>query len=118
MDDNNKTSRLTQYLDFVKLYTEVHKENNTSKRDANLLWKEKIQREFTEELSIGDYMEQLALLTMKKKLLSRVNDDEGVEFMCAGADKSVRVAGTFNNWEPHPSPLTTIVMETIGSSHS
>ena len=70
MDGNdNKKSRLTQYLDFVKLYTEVHKEN-TSKRDANLLWKEKIQKEFTEELSMGDYMEQLAILTMKKKLLS------------------------------------------------
>ena len=100
MDENdNKKSRLTQYLDFVKLYTEVHKEN-TSKRDANLLWKENIQKEFTEELSMGDYMEQLAILTMKKKLLSRMNDDEGVEFMCAGAEKSVRVAGTFNNWEP------------------
>merc|ERR1719315_681069 len=49
---------------------------------------------------MGDYMEQLALLTMKKKLQTPINDDESVEFLCAGAEKSVRVAGTFNNWEP------------------
>ena len=99
MEDNKQ--RLTQYLDFVKLYTEVHKEN-TSKRDANVLWKEKIQKASTEQLSMSDYMEQLALLTVKKRLqnMKSENDDEGVEFTCAGAEKSVRVAGTFNNWEP------------------
>ena len=102
MMEDDKQSRLTQYLDFVKLYTEVHKEN-TSKRDANLLWKEKIQNETSEKLSMGDYMEQLALLKTKKNLQNMKNknqDDSGVEFTCAGAEKSVKVAGAFNNWEP------------------
>jgi len=102
MIEDDKQSRLTQYLDFVKLYTEVHKVN-TSKRDANLLWKEKIQKETSEKLSMGDYMEQLALLKTKKNLQNLRNknqDDSGVEFTCAGAEKSVKVAGTFNNWEP------------------
>eukprot|EP00092_Neocalanus_flemingeri_P014959 GFUD01016155.1.p1 GENE.GFUD01016155.1~~GFUD01016155.1.p1 ORF type:complete len:197 (-),score=65.88 GFUD01016155.1:66-656(-) len=98
----DKQSRLTQYLDFVKLYTEVHKEI-TSKRDANLLWKEKIQKETAENLSVSDYLEQLALLKTKKNLqiLKMKNqDDSGVEFTCAGAEKSVKVAGTFNDWKP------------------
>ena len=102
MMEDDKQSRLTQYLDFVKLYTEVHKEN-TSKRDANLLWKKKIQNETSEKLSMGDYMEQLALLKTKKNLQNMKNknqDDSGVEFTCAGAEKSVKVAGAFNNWEP------------------
>ena len=102
MMEDDKQARLTQYLDFVKLYTEVHKEN-TSKRDANLLWKEKIQTETSEKLSMGDYMEQLALLKTKKNLQNVKNknqDDSGVEFTCAGAEKSVKVAGAFNNWEP------------------
>ena len=98
--EDDKQSRLTQYLDFVKLYTEVHKEN-TSKRDANLLWKEKIQKESSEQLSMSDYMEQLALLKSRKTQQNLKNeDDEGVEFTCAGAERSVKVAGTFNNWEP------------------
>ena len=102
MMEDDKQFKLTQYLDFVKLYTEVHKEN-TSKRDANLLWKEKIQKESTENLSMSDYMEQLALLKTKKNLQNlkmKNQDDEGVEFTCAGAEKSVRVAGTFNSWKP------------------
>jgi len=99
----DKQFRLTQYMDFVKLYTEVHK-GMTAKKDANLLWKEKIQQENTENLSMGDYMEQLALLKTKKNLqnmkMKSQDDSSGVEFTCAGADKSVKVAGTFNNWVP------------------
>ena len=99
----DQQSRLTQYLDFVKLYTEVHKEN-TSKRDANVLWKEKIQVESAGNLSMSDYMEQLALLKSKKNLqnlkMKNQDDDSGVEFTCAGAEKSVKVAGTFNDWKP------------------
>jgi len=98
----DKQFRLTQYMDFVKLYTEVHK-GMTAKKDANLVWKEKIQKENTENLSMGDYMEQLALLKTKKNLQNLKIEsqyDSGVEFTCAGADKSVKVAGTFNNWIP------------------
>ena len=98
----DKQFRLTQYLDFVKLYAEVHKEM-TAKKDANLLWKEKIQKENTDNLSMGDYMEQLALLKTKKNLQNmkmKNQEDSGVEFSCAGADKSVKVAGAFNNWVP------------------
>ena len=32
--------------------------------------------------------------------MSFENDDSGVEFTCAGAEKSVQVAGTFNDWIP------------------
>ena len=69
MDDEGKKARLTQYLDFVKLYTEVHNQannNNNAKQEANLIWKEKIQKESSDQLSKPDYLEQLALLRAKK----------------------------------------------------
>ena len=66
-DKDSKQSRLTQYLDFVKLYTEVHKEIN-AKKDANIIWKEKIQKETNDQLSMSDYLEQLAILRTKKNI--------------------------------------------------
>ena len=100
--ENDKPKRLTQYLDFVKLYEEVHKESS-AKKEANKLWKEKIMQEGNENLSTIDYMEQLAVLKTKKRLqevMEKNLDDSGVEFTCSGAEKSVKIAGTFNNWVP------------------
>ena len=118
MDDEVKRARLTQYLDFVKLYTEVHEESNkNAKKEANLIWKEKIQRESQEALSTADYLEQLALLKARKNakaLRDQFPSYHGkevdmyldlempIEFSCEGARKSVEIAGTFNNWTPQP----------------
>ena len=112
---DTKQSRLTQYLDFVKLYTEVHKEIN-AKKDANIIWKEKIQKETNDQLSMSDYLEQLAILRTKKNI-QLIKDrrtcghhevdmfldlEIPIEFSCEGASKSVEIAGTFNNWQPEP----------------
>ena len=97
-----KQERLTQYLDFVKLYSEVHKKS-TAKREANLLWKQKIQPENTETLSMCDFLEQLSLLRgekIRQKAKETPEEDPGVEFTCSGADRSVKIAGTFNSWQP------------------
>ena len=63
---HNESDRLTQYLDFVKLYAEVnrHKEVDKAKKEANVIWKEKIQA--GGDLSTLDYLEQLALLKSNK----------------------------------------------------
>ena len=66
--DEERRARLTQYLDFVKLYTEVHKDVSNAKKEANVIWKEKIQKENGEALSSIDYLEQLAVLKSKKWL--------------------------------------------------
>ena len=118
MSDISKQKRLTQYLDFVKLYTEVNnnKENN-AKKEANIIWKEKIQKETDDQLSMSDYLEQLAILRAKKnvqklrELHTCCHQDDvdqfldleiPIEFSCEGASKSVEIAGTFNSWTPEP----------------
>ena len=65
MEEERRRSRLSQYLDFVKLYTDLYK-NKEAKKEANVIWKEKIQRENYEEMSSVDYLEQLAILKSKK----------------------------------------------------
>ena len=118
MDDDGKRARLAQYLDFVKLYTEVHVERNkNAKKEANVIWKEKIQKESQDQLSTADYLEQLALLKASKNakaLRDQYPSFNGkevdmfldlempIEFSCEGARKSVEIAGTFNNWTPQP----------------
>ena len=111
--DKKSTSRLTQYLDFVKLYTDVHKESN-AKKEANIIWKQKIQSTSNDELSTMDYLEQLALLKTKKNIQASrpcghapdpdifLDLEIPIEFSCEGASKSVEIAGTFNNWQPEP----------------
>ena len=108
--DDERRARLGQYLDFVKLYSEVHKELNNAKKEANVVWKEKIQKEDGETLSSIDYLEQLAVL--KSKALVQKNPSPvpsqqmseyfELEFACAGARSSVEIAGTFNDWKPEP----------------
>ena len=108
--DDERRARLGQYLDFVKLYTEVHKEVSNAKKEANVVWKEKIQKDNCEALSSIDYLEQLAVLKSQKLLQknpSRVPSQQmseyfELEFACAGAKSSVEIAGTFNNWKPEP----------------
>ena len=120
MESSNKDVRrlkLTQYLDFVMLYTEVHKEKGTdAKKEANMIWKEKIQRSSRDSLSIPDYLEQLALLRARRNLQAQhhlcdhlppdtdmlLDLEIPIEFSCAGASKSVEIAGTFNGWKPEP----------------
>ena len=111
--DKKPSSRLTQYLDFVKLYTDVHKESN-AKKEANIIWKQKIQSTSNDELSTMDYLEQLALLKTKKNIQASrpcghapdpdisLDLEIPIEFSCEGASKSVEIAGTFNNWQPEP----------------
>ena len=67
MEEKSKNTRLTQYLDFVKLYTEVNKEI-TAKKEANKIWKERIQKEKDENLSMTDYLEQTAILRAKRNV--------------------------------------------------
>ena len=107
---SRESDRLTQYLDFVKLYTEVnrHKEADKAKKEANVIWKEKI--EVGGNLSSLDYLEQLALLRSNKtgcpcphRTLSGSTE---IEFSCAGAMGSVGIAGTFNDWKPEPLKLS------------
>ena len=111
-----RKSKLTQYLDFVKLYTEVYAEKETeAKKEANLLWKEKIQRSTCDNLSVPDYLEQLALLRARRNIKSQhkcghlppetdmlLDLEIPIEFSCEGASKSVEIAGTFNDWKPEP----------------
>ena len=128
---SRESDRLTQYLDFVKLYTEVnrHKEADKAKKEANVIWKEKI--EVGGDLSSLDYLEQLALLRSNKTgcpcphrtlsgeisldcpssssdvLLSlSLSGSTEIEFSCAGAMGSVGIAGTFNDWKPEPLKLS------------
>ena len=107
--DEERRSRLTQYLDFVKLYSEVHKDVCNAKKDANVVWKEKIQKDTGDALSSIDYLEQLAILKSKKWLqknphapVHQMSECSELEFACAGAKSSVEIAGTFNNWKPEP----------------
>ena len=110
--DDERRARLGQYLDFVQLYSEVHQDVSNAKKEANVVWKEKIQKENGEALSSIDYLEQLAVLKSKKLLQknpspSRVPNQQKseyfeLEFACAGAKSSVEIAGTFNNWKPEP----------------
>ena len=82
--DKKPSSRLTQYLDFVKLYTDVHKESN-AKKEANIIWKQKIQSTSNDELSTMDYLEQLALL--KDMQLDYQGDLSGGGFLLRGGDE-------------------------------
>ena len=107
--DDERRSRLTQYLDFVKLYSEVHKDVSNAKKEANVVWKEKIQKENGDALSSIDYLEQLAILKCKKLLqknprppITQMSEYSELEFACAGAKSSVEIAGTFNDWKPEP----------------
>ena len=109
--DDERRVRLTQYLDFVKLYSEVHKDVSNAKKEANVIWKEKIQKENGEALSSIDYLEQLAALRSKKllekngskgALSQELSEYSELEFVCAGAKSSVEIAGTFNDWKPEP----------------
>ena len=73
-DRGVKKSKLTQYLDFVKLYTEVYAEKEKekeAKKEANLIWKDKIQRSTCDDLSLPDYLEQLALLRARRNIRSQ-----------------------------------------------
>ena len=110
--DDERRVRLTQYLDFVKLYSEVHKDVSNAKKEANVIWKEKIQKENGDALSSIDYLEQLAVLKSKKLLQKNgcgslapseeMSEYSELEFVCAGAKSSVEIAGTFNDWKPEP----------------
>ena len=105
--DEERRARLTQYLDFVKLYTEVHKDVSNAKKEANVIWKEKIQKENGEALSSIDYLEQLAVLKSKKWLEqggSRAPSNEISEYseLELAGKSSVEIAGTFNDWKPEP----------------
>ena len=109
--DDERRVRLTQYLDFVKLYSEVHKDVSNAKKEANVIWKEKIQKDNGEALSSIDYLEQLAALRSKKLLektgskgapSQELSEYSELEFVCAGAKSSVEIAGTFNDWKPEP----------------
>jgi len=97
------------------LYTEVNKEL-TAKKEANKIWKERIQKEKDENLSMTDYLEQTAILRAKRNVqkLAELHTcghydvdhfldlEIPIEFSCEGASKSVEIAGTFNNWTPQP----------------
>ena len=108
--DDGRIARLGQYLDFVKLYSEVHKDVSNAKKEANVVWKEKIRKGNDEAWSYIDYLEQLAILKSQKLLQQNpghVGSDQSseyykLEFACAGAKSSVEIAGTFNNWSPEP----------------
>ena len=108
--DDQRRARLGQYLDFVQLYSEVHQDVSNAKKEANVVWKEKIQKENGEALSSIDYLEQLAVLKSKKLLQKnpssvpkhQMSECFELELACAGAQSSVEIAGTFNNWKPEP----------------
>ena len=109
--EEQRRGRLTQYLDFVKLYSEVykHKEASKAKKEANRIWKERIEKEHSGRLSLSpaDWLEQLALMKSNKKdcLCPHGSGHDEIEFSCAGAKSSVEIAGTFNDWQPEPLSL-------------
>jgi len=99
--EEKKAERLGQYLDFMKLIKKLHPDNDSARREANLVWKEKIQKE--DQVSTIDYLEQMSILRSKlrqQQFGDSLPDNTGAEFVCVGAQTSVQVAGCFNNWVP------------------
>jgi len=99
----SKEDRVKKYLDFVQLWLEVKSGGEGQKRrEANLVWKEKIEE--GQSLSEVNYLEQVAILRALRRQQqfgdNEVEFDGGVEFVCFGAEQSVQVAGSFNNWQP------------------
>jgi len=112
-------AKLTRYLDFVSLYTTVHKEKLEARKEANQIWKEKIQASDSE----SDYLEQLALLTVRKQQQALVgvteeeeeSDEEettGADFVIQGAECSAQVVGDWDDWRPTWLNFTDGVWET------
>lgn len=95
--------RLELYLDFVKLWCEVNQtgEANQVKKEANILWKEKLQN--CDSVSVPDYMEQMSILRSRlrqQKYGDSLPDCLDVEFVCSGSESCVKVGGSFNDWIP------------------
>jgi len=108
IEDNKVTpynlgkDRLELYLDFVKLWCEVHTgEAAQVKKEANIMWKEKLQK--GDSVSVLDYMEQMSILRSRQrqqKYGDSLPDCLDVEFVCSGSESCVKVAGSFNDWIP------------------
>lgn len=119
---DRQSGRVAEYLDFVSLYTAVHKDRAEARKEANLAWKD-----LTEESSSPlDYLEEMALLRIQKRHQAlgieccspakmrctcqgeesddddEDEDDEttGADFMIAGAEHAAQVAGDWDGWKP------------------
>jgi len=101
----SKEERVKRYLEFVRLWSSTKPgEESEKRREANLVWRHKIEDGLS--MSEVNYLEQVAILRATRRqqqfgdAKAEVESDDGVEFTCYGAEESVQVAGSFNDWEP------------------
>merc|ERR1712181_71263 len=84
-----------RYLEFVRLWFLTKPGLESEKR-----------REEGQSVSEVNYLEQVAILRATRRRQQfgdakvEVESDDGVEFTCYGAEESVQVAGSFNDWKP------------------
>merc|ERR1719234_2020199 len=99
----SKEERVKRYLEFVRLWSLTKSgEKSEKRRQANLVWRQKIEE--GQSVSEVNYLEQVAILRATRRQQqfgdAKVESDDGVEFTCYGAEESVQVAGSFNDWKP------------------